>query len=217
MLPSWLSTLASIGMAVGPPLVYADQTVSIVRKKCVFFFLLACHHENNRSIPYGKWLLNRDSTGFSRDVCAILWACHYFLRRVWVLTCYRLLANITRCFFWLGERFEIALLIQSLLMIMAQVSSKSEIHIDWINVYPACTTLHLHLPSTKIEPGEYRWFSSAILFLAVANILAAYRISCCIHVRYPFIAARSLLELATDYLKRSSFLYLDVQKYLFRH
>ncbi|TFL01931.1 hypothetical protein BDV98DRAFT_612237 [Pterulicium gracile] len=76
---SWLSTLASVGMAVGPPLVYADQAVSIIRK--------------------------RDSTGFSRDVCAIL-----------------LLANITRCFFWLGEHFELALLIQSVLMILAQLA-----------------------------------------------------------------------------------------------
>ncbi|KAL9713746.1 hypothetical protein Ac2012v2_003357 [Leucoagaricus gongylophorus] len=75
---TWLSTFASVSIAVGPPLVYADQTFSIVRK--------------------------RDATGFSRDVCAIL-----------------LLANITRCFFWLGDRFEIALLIQSILMILAQL------------------------------------------------------------------------------------------------
>jgi len=79
MIPAWVSTLASIGMAVGPPLVYADQAFSIVRKK--------------------------DSTGFSRDVCAIL-----------------LLANITRCFFWLGSRFELALLFQSLFMILAQLA-----------------------------------------------------------------------------------------------
>lgn len=79
MLPPWVSIVASVGMAVGPPLVYADQAVSIVRKK--------------------------DSTGFSRDVCAIL-----------------LLANITRCFFWLGTRFEFALLIQSILMILAQLA-----------------------------------------------------------------------------------------------
>jgi uncharacterized protein with PQ loop repeat len=66
-------------MAVGPPLVYADQAASIIRKK--------------------------DSTGFSRDVCAIL-----------------LIANITRCFFWLGNRFEFALLLQSILMIIAQLA-----------------------------------------------------------------------------------------------
>ncbi|KAJ4473707.1 hypothetical protein J3R30DRAFT_3296251 [Lentinula aciculospora] len=75
----WLSTVASIGMAVGPPLVYADQAYSIVKKK--------------------------DSTGFSRDVCAIL-----------------LIANITRCFFWLGDWFELALLVQSILMILAQLA-----------------------------------------------------------------------------------------------
>jgi len=66
-------------MAVGPPLVYADQAVSIIRRK--------------------------DSTGFSRDVCAIL-----------------LIANLTRCFFWLGNHFELALLIQSILMIFAQLA-----------------------------------------------------------------------------------------------
>ncbi|EJD07553.1 uncharacterized protein FOMMEDRAFT_73213 [Fomitiporia mediterranea MF3/22] len=66
-------------MAVGPPLVYADQTISIVRKK--------------------------DSTGFSRDVCGVL-----------------LIANITRLFFWLGNRFEFALLVQSILMILAQLA-----------------------------------------------------------------------------------------------
>ncbi|ELU43584.1 PQ-loop domain-containing protein [Rhizoctonia solani AG-1 IA] len=68
---TWISTLSSIGMAVGPPLVYADQ----------------------------------DSSGFSRDVCAIL-----------------LIANIARCFFWLGNRFEFPLLIQSILMILAQLA-----------------------------------------------------------------------------------------------
>ncbi|KAF7430594.1 hypothetical protein PC9H_006302 [Pleurotus ostreatus] len=79
MFPEWLSTVASVGMAVGPPLVYADQAFSIVKRK--------------------------DSTGFSKDTCAIL-----------------LLANLTRCFFWLGERFERALLIQSILMIFAQIA-----------------------------------------------------------------------------------------------
>lgn len=37
--PSWLSTLADIGMAVGPPLVYADQAFSIVKKKYVYILL----------------------------------------------------------------------------------------------------------------------------------------------------------------------------------
>lgn len=43
---SIIQTLASVGMAIGAPLVYADQAASIIGKK--------------------------DSTGFSRDVCAIL-------------------------------------------------------------------------------------------------------------------------------------------------
>lgn len=73
-----LSTLAALGMAIGAPLVYADQAYSIYRKQ--------------------------DARGFSHDVCAVL-----------------LIANITRCFFWLGERFEFALLLQSLLMIAAQL------------------------------------------------------------------------------------------------
>jgi len=47
----------------------------------------------------------KDATGFSRDVCAIL-----------------LIANITRCFFWLGDRFELALLFQSIFMILAQLA-----------------------------------------------------------------------------------------------
>ncbi|WVQ63896.1 uncharacterized protein L199_002052 [Kwoniella botswanensis] len=73
-----IETLAGIGMAVGPPLIYADQAYSIVKKK--------------------------DSSGFSHDVCGVL-----------------LIANIIRVFFWLGNRFEIPLLIQSLLLIISQL------------------------------------------------------------------------------------------------
>lgn len=73
-----LSTVAAIAMAIGAPLVYADQAWSIAKK--------------------------RNAEGFSKDVSAIL-----------------LIANICRCFFWLGERFEFALLLQSLLMIVAQL------------------------------------------------------------------------------------------------
>ncbi|GAA5997761.1 Any1p [Rhodotorula paludigena] len=72
-----VSIVAGVGMAVGPPLAYADQYVSICKK--------------------------HDSLGFSLDVTAIL-----------------ILANLTRCFYWLGEHFQLVLLIQSLLMIMAQ-------------------------------------------------------------------------------------------------
>jgi len=75
---SVLGTLASVGMAVGPPLVYADQAYSMVKK--------------------------RDSTGFSHDVCGVV-----------------IIANIIRIFFWLGNRFETPLLVQSLLLIISQL------------------------------------------------------------------------------------------------
>jgi len=76
---TWWEVIASVGMAVGPSLVYADQAYSILRKK--------------------------DATGFSRDVCAIL-----------------LISNIARCFFWIGDRFETPLLVQSLLLIVTQLA-----------------------------------------------------------------------------------------------
>lgn len=46
----------------------------------------------------------RNAEGFSKDVCAVL-----------------LIANICRCFFWFGNHFELALLLQSVLMIVAQM------------------------------------------------------------------------------------------------
>ncbi|AFR94818.2 hypothetical protein C343_02904 [Cryptococcus neoformans C23] len=73
-----ISTLAAIGMAVGPPLIYVDQAISIIKKK--------------------------DSSGFSQDVCGVI-----------------IIANIIRIFFWLGEHFEIPLLLQSILLIVSQL------------------------------------------------------------------------------------------------
>lgn len=46
----------------------------------------------------------RNAEGFSKDVCAVL-----------------LIANISRIFFWFGERYEFALLLQSILMIFSQI------------------------------------------------------------------------------------------------
>ncbi|KGB75054.2 hypothetical protein CNBG_0892 [Cryptococcus deuterogattii R265] len=73
-----ISTLSAIGMAVGPPLIYVDQAISIIKKK--------------------------DSSGFSQDVCGVI-----------------IIANIIRIFFWLGEHFEIPLLLQSILLIVSQL------------------------------------------------------------------------------------------------
>ncbi|KAH9004646.1 hypothetical protein EDB86DRAFT_2884615 [Lactarius hatsudake] len=119
MVPPWLSTLASTGMAVGAPLVYADQTVSIIRKK--------------------------DSAGFSRDICAVL-----------------LVANITRCFFWLGERFEFALLMQSLLMILGQL-----VLLYFCVIYrPRLSPDNLGASSRPLSFWQWTTYSQHIEFLA---------------------------------------------------
>ncbi|BEI92985.1 uncharacterized protein CcaverHIS019_0506130 [Cutaneotrichosporon cavernicola] len=94
-----IGTLASIGMAVGPPLVYVDQAASIIRK--------------------------RDSSGFSKDVCGVV-----------------IIANIIRVFFWLGERFELALLVQSVLLIISQLA------LLWICLY------YTPLPAPGIAIGD---------------------------------------------------------------
>jgi len=75
----WVSTLASVGIALGSPLVYLDQYLRIERGK--------------------------SSEGFSHLICVVL-----------------LVANISRVFYWLGERFDTALLVQSVLMIGAQLA-----------------------------------------------------------------------------------------------
>lgn len=75
----WVSTLASVGIALGSPLVYLDQYLRIQRCK--------------------------SSEGFSHLICVVL-----------------LIANISRVFYWLGDRFDTALLVQSLLMIAAQLA-----------------------------------------------------------------------------------------------
>ncbi|EPQ56418.1 hypothetical protein GLOTRDRAFT_40138 [Gloeophyllum trabeum ATCC 11539] len=106
-------------MAVGPPLVYADQAISIVRKK--------------------------DSTGFSRDVCAIL-----------------LIANITRCFFWLGKHFEFPLLLQSILMILAQLA----LLYICIHYRPRLSPENLGVSTRPLSFWQWGTYSQYIEFLA---------------------------------------------------
>ncbi|CAG8556066.1 17613_t:CDS:10, partial [Acaulospora colombiana] len=92
---SWVSILASVGMAVGPPLVYADQS-----EWHLPLYQTTPYGFSRQSTPKSERLTNpafigysiikkKDATGFSRDVTAIL-----------------LIANITRCMFWIGKRFE---------------------------------------------------------------------------------------------------------------
>jgi hypothetical protein len=82
MLPSWISTSSSIGMAVVPPLVGTGQHTSTVEINYYLLgvrrpSLLNCSQEVSISRLYPSspsyiTYLNRDATGFSRDVCAIL-------------------------------------------------------------------------------------------------------------------------------------------------
>ncbi len=72
------SILVSIGLAVGPALIYAEQAYRMQER--------------------------RNAEGFSKDVCAVL-----------------LIANIARIYWWLPTRYELPLLVQSILMILAQL------------------------------------------------------------------------------------------------
>ncbi|KAF8449129.1 hypothetical protein L210DRAFT_3389413 [Boletus edulis BED1] len=142
MIPSWITAIGSVAMAIGPPLVYADQGVSIVRKK--------------------------DSTGFSRDICAIL-----------------LIANITRCFFWLGAGFEFALLLQSIFMIVAQL---------------ALLFVCLHY-RPRVTPGSYapsprpfsfwQWSSYTQYIECLASIILCSAITFLIFGRFEFYISLS--------------------------
>ena len=66
----------------------------------------------------------------------------------------RLLANITRCFFWLGARFEYPLLVQSVLMILAQVRHVYIVPADdndLCTIMTACVALHLYSLSSSCQ------------------------------------------------------------------
>lgn len=104
-----------------------------------------------------------DSSGFSRDVCAIL-----------------LIANITRCFFWLGEGFEFgtvpqqgvggdnaypsmpALLVQSILMILSQLL----VLYICIKFRPTMTAEALGMSSRPFSFWQWLAFGTYVEFLA---------------------------------------------------
>jgi len=79
--------------------VYADQAVSIIRKKRVVLCPFAIHI---------YWLAVLCRTGMQQaSLATSAQFCHY-LTNFEALTlsdgqCFRLIANITRCFFWLGS------------------------------------------------------------------------------------------------------------------
>jgi hypothetical protein len=91
----------------------------MVRKKCVSFvcsYMFADHDTETQRV--------------SRVTSALFcWFAFYKRDQICLsLVHLRLMANITRCFFWLGNRFEFALLLQSILMILAQVIVPSRIY-----------------------------------------------------------------------------------------
>lgn len=106
------------------------------------------------------------------------------------MTAILLLANITRCFFWLGESFEFALLVQSLLMILAQVcmygcqrayrvdpihrSLHSSTSASFIALGSAQRTSEHHLAHSHSGSGPHMAHTSSFL-LAQCMLLALFQ------------------------------------------
>jgi hypothetical protein len=114
------------------------------------------------------------------------------------LHAHRLIANITRCFFWLGNRFEFALLLQSILMILAQVrfvcaalASRRSGTDDFKR--PACTPVHLHTIQTSYKHRDSRLFDSSVVVLAMAKLQPVHRVFGRIHVS-PRLSGTSSIE-----------------------
>ncbi|GAA5955393.1 hypothetical protein JCM21900_005361 [Sporobolomyces salmonicolor] len=91
-----LSVLGGVSMAVGPPLAYADQYVNICR--------------------------THSSAGFSTDISGLLIVANVSASLPSTSTFRPALTGVVtaRCIYWLGDRFQVYLLVQSLLMIGAQ-------------------------------------------------------------------------------------------------
>ncbi|KAH8926223.1 hypothetical protein BT69DRAFT_1311854 [Atractiella rhizophila] len=107
---------------------------------------------------YLSIIRKKSSAGFSVDVCGVL-----------------LFANTTRIFFWLGERFELPLLIQSILMIIAQLA------LLWVCVrykpssdYEALSTLPTASEPSGLEPMVSRKFWNWDNYGTYIEALAAF-------------------------------------------
>lgn len=127
---------------------------------------------------------SRDSTGFSRDVCAVL-----------------LIANITRCFFWIGNHFELGKSLHH-----CQKRPKTEMSYSWPPRHCALNPLmrrcspthpvhphdpratrpiiHLHPLQTNSKPRSTRNVDASAQFLAVAPLCAVHRVPRGVHVSY---------------------------------
>src|ERR1700761_2052269 len=76
---------------------------------------------------------------------------------------------------YLSEPFEFALLLQSILMILAQVCEQLLSHL-LIQTQLACAIIHLYSLPASHQPRKSRWIFSSFLILAVVNLHAAYRV-----------------------------------------
>ena len=158
-------------MAVAPPLVYADQAYSIVKKKQVLADIYSVvtpadtnHAQGLDRVLSGR-LCNPVCSKFRTNPASSLihlTRLSSFVRR---LCCSvgksSLVANITRCFFWLGDQFETPLLVQSILMILAQVRNVSCITYLW-KLNPGIVKLALLYICIRFKPQslEGRGFST---------------------------------------------------------
>jgi hypothetical protein len=89
-------------------------------------------------------------------------------------------------FFWLGDQFETPLLLQSILMILAQVRNVL-LSYSLVEAEPwsclACLTLHLHPIQALSESGESWPINTSDVILAMADLHPIRRIPRWAHVR----------------------------------
>ncbi|GAA5826104.1 hypothetical protein JCM10212_002412, partial [Sporobolomyces blumeae] len=102
----------------------------------------------------------RNSAGFSTDICGLL-----------------IVANVTRCIYWLGARFQVYLLVQSILMILAQFGI---LYVCLLYRDPS------HVRTKSRRPGQlWQWnsfpayleFTALLILLHCAMFLLLHRVN----------------------------------------
>jgi len=134
MVAQWITIIGGICMALFPPLAYTEYALPLLLPLSKVSLQLSNSPACLFPIPsfYSQYISicrKRNATGFSTDIPGLLSESPQpSLRKVrklklidWLaLALLTVVANVTRCIYWLGERFQIYLLIQSILMIFAQ-------------------------------------------------------------------------------------------------
>jgi hypothetical protein len=82
------------------------------------------------------------------------------------------------------NHFELALLVQSILMILAQVRCLTSDTTYVAHLLPAGPSIYMHSLPTKNKPRSTRRITSTAVILAMANLHAIYRVSCWFDVRW---------------------------------